>query len=336
MKLNDFKSGSKKSSLNTIQKRLGRESEIKFINDTKETEYQKQIDTLTKKAILLDSVKAELGTAKIQRQEAIASKTQAENASAELKSKFNIMANSFNQYEKREPQIKKIIEQHRDLNGQVAELQSKLQVVIEEHDNKIDALNEKILIINNLKETLHKAELSATKATQGKLEAVMEKEVIEKNLDGITKKHDALGIINQEAKDKLSEARHERNIFEATSRQSKEERDKAVALAQKLQIWGEKLESKTSSTNSTSRTLTKENKDLKSEMTEMAEAIKDLTGELFFISKENKEMLAELKKPRFASVASISKKEGFKFPTAYAPRPNSLGTGKPTLLKKKD
>ena len=144
MKLNDFKSGSKKSSLNTIQKRLGRESEIKFINDTKEEEYQKQIDNLTKKAIILDSVKAELGTAKIQRQEAIASKTKAENSLDELKSKFNVMANSFNQYEKREPQIKKIIEQHRDLNGQVAELQSKLQIAVEHHDEKIDIINEKI------------------------------------------------------------------------------------------------------------------------------------------------------------------------------------------------
>ena len=336
MKLNDFKSGSTKSSFNTIQKRLGRDSEIKFVNDTKEAEYQKQVDSLTKQVVTLDSIKAELGTAKVQRQEAVEAKTKAENDFNDLKSKFTVMANSFNQYEKREPQIKKIIEQHRDLNGQVAELQSKLQLVIEEHDNKIDALNDKILIINNLKETLHEAELSTTKATQGKLEAIMEKEVSEKNLDEMTKKHDALGIINQEAKDKLSEAKHERNVFEATSKQSQEERDKAVALAQRLQAWGEKLEAKTSSTNSTSKILIEENDTLKSEITEMTSAIKDLTEELLFISKENKEMLAELKKPRFASIASISKKEGIKFPTSFEPRANSLGTGKPTLLKKKD
>jgi chromosome segregation ATPase len=208
--------------------------------------------------------------------------------------------------------------------------------VIEEHDAKIDALNDKIIIIDTLKETLHKAELAETKATQGKLEAVMEKEVIEQNLDALTKKYDALGIINQEAKDKLSEARHDRNVFEAISKRSDEERDKAVALAQRLQERGEKLEAKTSSTNSTSKILIEENNTLKSEITEMTSAIKDLTEELLFVSKENKEMLAELKKPRFASIASISKKEGFKFPTSYEPRANSLGTGKPTLLRKKD
>ena len=336
MKLNDFKSGSTKSSFSTIHKRLGRESEIKFVNDTKEAEYQKQVDSLTKQVVTLDSIKAELGTAKVQRQEAVEAKTKAENDFNDLKSKFTVMANSFNQYEKREPQIKKIIEQHRDLNGQVAELQSKLQLVIEEHDAKIDALNDKIIIIDTLKETLHKAELAETKATQGKLEAVMEKEVIEQNLDSLTKKYDALGIINQEAKDKLSEARHDRNVFEAISKQSNEERDKAVALAQRLQERGEKLEAKTSSTNSTSKTLIEENNTLKSEITEMTSAIKDLTEELLFVSKENKEMLAELKKPRFASIASISKIEGIKFAASFEPRANSLGTGKPTLLRKKD
>ena len=64
--------------------------------------------------------------------------------------------------------------------------------------------------------------------------------------------------------------------------------------------------------------------------------IKDLTGELFFISKINKEMLGELRKPRHASIAAISKKEGFKFPTSFEARDNTLGTGKPTLLRKKE
>ncbi len=88
MKLNDFKSGSTKSSFSTIQKRLGRESEIKFVNDTKEAEYHKQIDSLTKQVVILDSIKAELGTAKVQRQEAIEAKTKAENDFNNLKSKF--------------------------------------------------------------------------------------------------------------------------------------------------------------------------------------------------------------------------------------------------------
>ena len=67
-----------------------------------------------------------------------------------------------------------------------------------------------------------------------------------------------------------------------------------------------------------------------------SEALKDLASQYYYISKLNKGLLEELKKPRFASVASISKKEGFKFPTSYEPRSNTLGTGKPTLLRKKD
>ena len=96
------------------------------------------------------------------------------------------------------------------------------------------------------------------------------------------------------------------------------------------------MENKTTSSTSTTKHLQQENAELKASAKEMGLEIRDLTNELFFISKLNKEMIEELKKPRFASVASISKKEGFKFPISYEPRNNTLGTGKPTLLRKKE
>ena len=40
MKLNDFKSNSNKANLSTVNKRLGKVSQIKFVNVSKEKEYQ--------------------------------------------------------------------------------------------------------------------------------------------------------------------------------------------------------------------------------------------------------------------------------------------------------
>ena len=96
------------------------------------------------------------------------------------------------------------------------------------------------------------------------------------------------------------------------------------------------METKTSSSNSTTKSLQQENTELKAGTKEMVLEIKDLTEELLFISKLNKEMIEELRKPRHASIASISKNEGFKFPTSFEARDNTLGTGKPTLLRKKE
>jgi len=336
MKLNEFRKKSSPQPTDDLRKRLGRSSQISFVNETQVTNYEQELKKLTAENSRLTSVLSELETAKLQRQEAVVAKQNAEQAFDNLSPKYKLSQTSLKEFEDREPRIKEIIRQHRELNGQVAELQSKLQLVIEQHDQKVDLVNDKIDIIATLKNSLHTAETSDTKAQQAKLEAVMEKDVLAEQVKEAQTKTNEISIIYQEEKDKLSEARHERNVFEALKTNAEVERDKAVALAERLQVWGEKMENKTSSSFSTNKMLQQENAELKANAKEMVLEIRDLTNELFFISKLNKEMIEELKKPRFASVASISKKEGFKFPTSYEPRNNTLGTGKPTLLRKKE
>tara|TARA_R110000765_G_scaffold421954_1_gene528572 strand:- start:131 stop:1057 length:927 start_codon:yes stop_codon:yes gene_type:complete len=308
MKLNDFQSESFKGNDVNLRQRLGRNSNIRFTNETKEAAYQAEIDTLTQKVITVDKISAELQSAKIQRTEAVKVKDETEKKLSESSSKLETLQASLQQFETREPHIKQIIEQHRELNGQVAELQSKLQVVIEQHDQKVDLVNTKIIDISNLKDSLHKAELSDTKATQASIEAIMNRDALQATLDQETKKSADLSIIYQEVKDELFLIQKEKNEFEVTAINADAERDKVKQSAQGF---------KTLSEN-------------------QSEALKDLASQYYYISKLNKDMLEELKKPRFASVASISKKEGFKFPNSYEPRSNTLGTGKPTLLRKKD
>jgi len=336
MKLNDFKSGSKKSSTDTIKSRIGKNPEIRVVNETKTEAYEAQINELTKKVTHLDSVSSALATAKIQRKEAVELKNKYEADLSELQNKFKLLSASFKDYEDREPRIKKIIQQHRELNGEIAEFQSKLQVAVDQHDQKVDTINEKIALIANLKSTLHAAENSDTKAQQAKLEAIMERDVLTEQLKKAKTETDEISIIYQEEKAKLSVARHERNVFEALKNNAEDERDKATSLAHRLQIWGEKMETKTTSSNLTTKRLRQENTELKTSTKEMILEIKGLTDELSFISKLNKEMIKELKKPRHATIASISKNEGFKFPTSFEARNNTLGTAKPTLLRKQE
>ena len=169
-------------------------------------------------------------------------------------------------------------------------------------------VNDKIIEIDTIKKSLNSAELAETKATQSKLSAIMERDALQAKADQETKKYDDLSIIYQGNKNTLFKTQQDRNTLKEKFSRVEVERDKLKVSTQKFKVLSEN----------------------------QSETLADLANQYYYVSKINKELLVELKKPRFASVASISKKEGFKFPTSYEPRSNTLGTGKPTLLRKKD
>ena len=335
MKLQDFNAGSKKSSVGNVQDRLGRNREIKVINALKETEYQTTIDNLTQKAVKLDAVTSELETVQVQKSQAVQAKHAAETKLNSMLSSFKMNKNSLKQYEDREPRIKKIIEQHRDLNGQVADLQSKLQMVVEQHDDKIDVINNNAQIINTLEESLHTAETSGAKAHQSKLEATVEKDEIKKQFLEATEKIRELGIIDREGRGKLADSEETVRQLRFQLSDSVHKKDEAISLSKKAQSLSEKLTEGNRLTKAESKLIKQKNKELGDDVIEMTSIIRTLQEDIFVVSERNKEMFEELAKPRYASIAAISNKEGFKFPTSFEPRGNSLGMGKPTLLRKK-
>ena len=335
MKLQDFNAGSKKSSVGNVQDRLGRNREIKVINALKETEYQTTIDNLTQKAVKLDAVISELETVQVQKSQAVQAKHAAETKLNSMLSSFKMNKNSLKQYEDREPRIKKIIEQHRDLNGQVADLQSKLQMVVEQHDDKIDVINNNAQIINTLEESLHTAETSGAKAHQHKLEATVEKDEIKKQFLEATEKIRELGIIDREGRGKLADSEETVRQLRFQLSDSVHKKDEAISLSKKAQSLSEKLTEDNRLTKAESKLIKQKNKELGDDVIEMTSIIRTLQEDISVVSERNKEMFEELAKPRYASIAAISNKEGFKFPTSFEPRGNSLGMGKPTLLRKK-
>ena len=335
MKIKDFGAGSNKSSVSDLQKRLGRHPEIKFVNALKETEYKTTIDNLTQKAIKLDAVTAELETVSIQKHQAVQAKHAAETKLQNMLSSFEMNKNSLKQYEDREPRIKKIIEQHRELNGEVAELQSKLQIVIQQHDEKIDVINDNVQVIKTLEDSLHTSETSSAKAHQHKLEATVEKDEVRKQFSEATKKIRELGIIDRESKGKLADTQEALSQLRSQISENVRKKDEAISLSKKSQTLSEKLTEENRLTQAESKLIKRKNKQLDSDVIEMTSIIKALQEDISVVSERNKEMFEELAKPRYASIAAISNKEGFKFPTSFVPRGNSLGMGKPTLLRKK-
>ena len=71
-------------------------------------------------------------------------------------------------------------------------------------------------------------------------------------------------------------------------------------------------------------------------MRNMNHQMDDLLGDIETMSKENAHLRTELSTPQRTSVGAIARQEGFKIPLASSAvnyRKNTLGSGKPTLLK---
>ena len=66
---------------------------------------------------------------------------------------------------------------------------------------------------------------------------------------------------------------------------------------------------------------------------DMGKMVDDLLDTNSHLRERNNKYLLELSKPRYASIGAISRQEGFKFPSQFIAPKNSLGSGKPTLLK---
>jgi len=112
-----------------------------------------------------------------------------------------------------------------------------------------------------------------------------------------------------------------------------EENANLTGIRNNLTTWLEQLQGETSNLTGKSSLQGEELQQAKQTIVGMGKTVDDLLDTNSYLRKCNKAYLAEISKPRYASIAAISRQEGFKFPSQFIAPKNSLGTGKPTLLK---
>ena len=112
-----------------------------------------------------------------------------------------------------------------------------------------------------------------------------------------------------------------------------EENANLTGIRNNLTTWLEQLQGETSNLTGKSNLQDEELQQAKQTIVGMGKTVDDLLDTNSYLRKCNKAYLAEISKPRYASIAAISRQEGFKFPSQFIAPKNSLGTGKPTLLK---
>ena len=106
-----------------------------------------------------------------------------------------------------------------------------------------------------------------------------------------------------------------------------------TGIKNNLTTWLEQIQGEASDLTGKNSFQDKELEQAKQTIVGMGRTVDDLLDTNSYLRECNNAYLGELSKPRYASIAAISRQEGFKFPSQFTAPKNSLGTGKPTLLK---
>ena len=138
---------------------------------------------------------------------------------------------------------------------------------------------------------------------------------------------------NSNLKSDLDQARRDIQTWKNGFQTLQEENHNLVGVKEQLSVWLGKIQDESS--NLTGKT-TMQNRELqkaKETITDMGKTVDDLLETNTYLREKNAFYMKELSKPRYVSIGAISKQEGFKFPSNFKAPKNSLGSGKPTLLK---
>ena len=108
----------------------------------------------------------------------------------------------------------------------------------------------------------------------------------------------------------------------------------SVQVENKLRKWVTDLEAEGTKNKSIKGGLVKNVASLKSTVTEMGTVIDGLITDNNYLRRINSNFRKELSKPKYVSMGSIARREGFKMPQGMENiRTRNLGNSAPTLLK---
>ena len=138
---------------------------------------------------------------------------------------------------------------------------------------------------------------------------------------------------NSKLRKELNESHRNLQTWKTGFSTLEEENANLTGIKNNLTTWLEQIQGEASNLTGKSSLQDKELEQAKQTIVGMGKTVDDLLDTNSYLRECNNAYLVEISKPRYASISAISRQEGFKFPSQFIAPKNSLGTGKPTLLK---
>jgi len=325
MKLRDFAKKSK------VQK-----TSNQFIiqNETRDNKYKVQIDDLNKELGYYRHLEAE-------RDAALGESARIQEKNVECEKSVSILTEEIQAARETIDSQQSVIEklpvledELKDYKGQLGSKQNELEVMTKtafDQSSKLSLLGQQIEGLQNENKQFTQ---ETTQAKADKISAEEEaKAVLIKNIELQTSTMET-STINKELKKDCSTMRDGINFWEKEASEAQIQLEQAVQVESKLRKWITDLEQSGSEKTTLKGELDKKVNSLQNTMKDMSQVIEDLIKETSYLRDMNKVYRRELSKPRFLSMGSIAKREGFKMPTGKENiRTHNLGNSAPTLLK---
>ena len=326
MKLRDF---SKKPLVG-----IKRPNQFIIQNETRDNKYKAQIDDLNKELGYYRHLEAE-------RDGALAESARIQDKNIECEKSVGILTEEVQAIRTTMDSQQSVIEklpiledELKDYKGQLGSKQNELEVMTKtafDQSSNLSLLGKQIEGLQNENKQFTQ---ETTQAKADKISAEEEaKGVLIKNIELQTFTVET-STINQELKKDCSTMRDEINFWEKEASEVQVQLEQAVQVESKLRKWITDLEQSGSEKTTLKGELDKKVSSLQNTMRDMSQVMEDLMKEISYLREMNKEYRKELSKPRFLSMGSIAKREGFKMPTGKENvRTQNLGNSAPTLLK---
>jgi len=138
---------------------------------------------------------------------------------------------------------------------------------------------------------------------------------------------------NSKLRKELNESHRNLQTWKTGFSTLEEENANLTGIKNNLTTWLEQIQGEASTLTGKSSLQDKELEQAKQTIVGLGTTVDDLLDTNSYLRECNNAYLVEISKPRYASISAISRQEGFKFPSQFIAPKNSLGTGKPTLLK---
>tara|TARA_R110002110_G_scaffold389070_1_gene601315 strand:- start:894 stop:1907 length:1014 start_codon:yes stop_codon:yes gene_type:complete len=326
MKLNDF----------VHKKPVSRQASTQFIieNEVKEQKYQDQINALDLELGHYKNLESERDVA-VQKLEVEKDKVRTlgqenSNFEQEITSLKTTVENQESSLE-RIPQVE---EESRNAKGQLSEKQNELNKLVEnsmEQSRRISALGSQVdsLISENKQLTFDHVQFKADKISAEE----ERKQVLEKN-EEMKIFTDETSKINREVRKQNKEFRDEITYWEKEAKEISVQLEQALNVENNLRTWVTKLEQEEATNKTIKSGLDKNINTMEETVSEMGSVIDGLVKENNYLRGVNRDFRKQLARPKYLSMGSIAKKEGFKMPQGKENiRTKYLGNASPTLLK---
>lgn len=315
-------------------KKISTKSSTQFVlnNSTVENSLKDEINTLQSELSRLKSVQQERDDAtskltheKIKHKESsiIYNKTKDENLLLHKNIEF---------LNKKVAQLTKIETNHKELSSKHGELNNKFMLLQEQMSKKINDYNTIKKQTDGLKSENKQLTAETHQANENKFSAEEErKQVLESN-EYLKSYSDKTSKINIGLREDNKTLRDEVNLHRKEAQERGVALNESKTLENKLRGWVTSLETTQSNTSSKNVGLNKKIKVLQETTQDMANTIEQMLNENTYLREINKKYRFELSKPRYISMATISKRENLNMPTETVYR-RSVGNSPQPLIK---